>query len=83
MIQPGIEQLMFEGWKLHERLRQAQSKPTAEGELETWRILVAPDQQANFSKRLEWDGLTPEQATWALDPASATSPVPSSPDEQF
>ena len=78
MIQPGIEQLMFEGWRLHERLRQAQSRSTAEGELETWRILVAPDQQANFSKRLEWDGLTPEQAAWALNPAPATGPIPPS-----
>jgi len=78
MIQPGIERVMFEGWSLHERLRQAQTRPTAEGELETWKTLVAPDQQANFTKRLEWDGLIPEQAAWALDPAPASGPTPPS-----
>jgi hypothetical protein len=76
MIQPGIERVIFEGWSLHERLRQAQTRPTAEGELETWRTLVAPDQQANFTKRLEWDDLIPEQAAWALNPAPATGPTP-------
>jgi type 2 lantibiotic biosynthesis protein LanM len=78
MIQPGIERVIFEGWSLHERLRQAQTRPTAEGELETWRTLVAPDQQANFTKRLEWDDLIPEQAAWALNPAPATGPPPPS-----
>lgn len=36
--------------------------------LTAWRLLVGPDSPTNFEKRLAWDGLTPAQAAWALDP---------------
>jgi type 2 lantibiotic biosynthesis protein LanM len=39
-----------------------------------WRQVVAPDNPANFDKRLAWDGLTPAAAAWALDPDPADCP---------
>ena len=69
-----------EGWSLHQRLQTAQgggaSSQSAEPaiNLNRWRELVAPDNPANFDKRLEWDGLTLASAAWALNPLAESSP---------
>jgi type 2 lantibiotic biosynthesis protein LanM len=65
------ERLLQEGWTLHSRLRQAPQQIGGEQVLESWRTVVAPDQPANFVKRLEWDGLSAAQAAWALTPDPA------------
>jgi hypothetical protein len=49
------DRLLQEGWSLHERLRQSPPDVTGEKVLESWRMVVAPDQPANFGKRLQWD----------------------------
>ena len=79
---PSLEQrLRLEGWSLHQRLSwiAAHRLPAGEGSvrdeaLQTWRQIVAPDNPANFDKRLAWDGLTPAAAAWALDPDPADGP---------
>ena len=74
-------QLRREGWSLHRRIEaaidagEAPKKPTA---LESWRQVVAPDNPANFAKRLEWDGLNAASAPWALDPPAEA--IPQKPD---
>ena len=69
------DRLLREGWSLHARLRQSPPSVTGEKVLESWRMVVAPDQPANFGKRLEWDGLTAAQAAWALAPDPAQVPI--------
>lgn len=69
MQQPLLDQrLRLEGWTLHQRMRTAKPAQGGSQELEAWRTVVAPERQANFAKRLEWDGLIPEQAAWVLNP---------------
>jgi type 2 lantibiotic biosynthesis protein LanM len=69
-----------EGWSLYQRLQTAQGggagSQSAESatNLKRWRELVAPDNPANFEKRLEWDGLTLASAVWALNPPAESSP---------
>jgi type 2 lantibiotic biosynthesis protein LanM len=69
-----------EGWSLHQRLQTAQGggagSQSAESatNLKRWRELVAPDNPANFDKRLEWGGLTLASAAWALNPPAESSP---------
>lgn len=79
---PSLEQrLRLEGWSLHQRLSWIASQGQPPGErsirdeaLQSWRQVVAPDNGANFDKRLTWDGLTPAAAAWALDPDPADCP---------
>lgn len=79
---PSLEnRLRQEGWSLHQRLSWAIAHGVAIGgsaqrddPLKAWRQVVAPDQPANFDKRLAWDGLTPEAAAWALQPDAGTCP---------
>ena len=75
------KQLRREGWSLHQRLELAVAA-TDHGQpnvpLESWRQVVAPDQPANFDKRLAWDGLDPASAAWALNPPDAS--IPQNPD---
>jgi type 2 lantibiotic biosynthesis protein LanM len=72
---PVLEPLLLEGWSLNTRLRQAPEEASRDASLEHWRTVVAPDQNANFSKRLEWDGRSPAQAAWALAPDPAQVPM--------
>jgi len=75
------EQLLREGWSLHQRLEVAVATTDDRQlnlPLENWRQVVAPDQPANFDKRLAWDGLNPTSAAWALNPPDAT--IPQNPD---
>jgi type 2 lantibiotic biosynthesis protein LanM len=72
------QRLRLEGWSLHQRLSWvvAHGLPPVGGSkqndaLQTWRQVVAPDNPANFNKRLAWDGLTPAAAAWALEPGPA------------
>ena len=81
-VEPSLEQRMrLEGWSLHQRLSwiAGQDQPPGCGSLRdealhTWRQVVAPDNPANFEKRLAWDGLTPATAAWALAPDPADCP---------
>jgi len=73
--------ILGEGWSLHQRLaitalRGAQAPPLAANAdpLASWRKVVAPDQFDDFVKRLDWDGLTPDAAAWALDPVGLEPP---------
>lgn len=73
--------LRQEGWSLHQRLSWAiaQRMPLGSTEqrneaLQSWRQVVAPDNPANFDKRLAWDGLTPKSAAWALQPDATSCP---------
>jgi len=73
--------LRREGWSLHQRLNWAvvHGLPSGVGSLrsdalQSWRQVVAPDRPVNFSKRLAWDGLSPEAAAWALQPDTASGP---------
>lgn len=69
------QRLRHEGWCLHERLESIKSKglrvvhnSSELHALQAWRQVVAPGNQANFGKRLGWDGLTPAEAARALAP---------------
>jgi type 2 lantibiotic biosynthesis protein LanM len=80
-MQKDLEaQLKREGWTLHQRLGAAAKQCTEAGDpqpaevLTAWRQLVGPDNPSNFDKRLDWDGLTPAQAAWALDPPTYAVP---------
>jgi len=73
--------LRREGWSLHQRLATAAAaaaatagKPPAAATLAGWRQIVAPDNKANFDKRLGWDGLSEASAAWALDPPPEATP---------
>jgi len=79
------QKLLREGWELHQRLiiaagRSAEPSasvphPDASAEqLRLWCKVVAPDDEANFAKRLAWDGLTSAAAAWALDPTGMEPP---------
>jgi type 2 lantibiotic biosynthesis protein LanM len=75
------QKLLKEGWSLHQRLattalRRAEAPPLAADAdpLAGWRKVVAPDQLDAFVKRLQWDGLTPDAAAWALEPAGLEPP---------
>lgn len=72
--------LLREGWSLHQRLETARESAELSKEfaaLASWREIVAPDNAANFDKRIAWDGLSAASAAWALDPpAVATPPTP-------
>jgi type 2 lantibiotic biosynthesis protein LanM len=66
-------QLRCEGWSLHQRLEWEGFKagltipqPSRDDLLERWQRVVAPDQTANFMKRLNWDNVTREKAEWAV-----------------
>ena len=74
---PIERQLLHEGWSLHQRLQSVIATDTISNgqHLECWRELVAPDNPANFKKRLSWDHLTPSQAAWALDPPTEATPL--------
>ena len=75
-VQPSLEQaLRMEGWSLHQRLSWVATHglpetyaPLPPSTLQEWRQIVAPDNSANFDKRLDWDGLTATAAAWALAP---------------
>jgi type 2 lantibiotic biosynthesis protein LanM len=69
------ERLLREGWSLHARLRQTPKEASGNTSLDHWRKVVAPDQHANFRKRLQWDGLSPFKAAWALNPNSSQVPM--------
>jgi len=69
--------LRREGWSLHQRLDSAAGQSGAletSALLESWRQVVAPDNPANFDKRLAWDDLNAASAAWALDPPAAATP---------
>ena len=73
--------LRLEGWTLHQRLRflashglSQRSTPLPPSALEQWRRIVAPDNSANFDKRLDWDGLSAASAAWALAPRAEDRP---------
>ncbi|MFN9428446.1 MAG: type 2 lanthipeptide synthetase LanM [Cyanobacteriota bacterium] len=73
--------ILGEGWSLHQRLaitalRGAEAPPLAANAdpLASWRKVVAPDQLDAFVKRLQWDGLTPDAAAWALEPVGLEPP---------
>jgi type 2 lantibiotic biosynthesis protein LanM len=72
---PVVERMRLEGWSLNTRLRQAPDEASSDASLEHWRTVVAPDQHANFSKRLQWDGRSPAQAAWALAPDPEQVPM--------
>ena len=69
--------LLREGWSFHQRLQAVIATDTTSSRqhLESWRELVAPDNPANFKKRLSWGNLTPSQAAWALDPPTEATPL--------
>ncbi len=78
---PLDQRLRLEGWSLHQRLSWAvtHGHPPVGGPHQTdglwsWRQIVAPDNPLNFDKRLSWDGLTLEDAAWALQPDAASCP---------
>ena len=84
---PSLDQrLRLEGWSLHQRLSSVVAHGLPPGvdahrdeahqddALQSWRKVVAPDNAQNFEKRLAWDGLTLEEATWALQPDPAICP---------
>lgn len=72
--------LLLEGWSLHQRLNSAMGqgivKPNSRvfQELDIWRGQIAPDNPANFDKRLDWDSLSEFDAAWALDPPAEAAP---------
>ena len=75
------DRLRLEGWSLHQRLLKVAGAdlPIGEGassdrSLQGWRQIVAPDNAANFDKRLAWDGLTPGSAAWVVDPGPDQCP---------
>ena len=75
------QKILGEGWSLHQRLAITASRGTeapslaADADpLASWRKVVAPDQLGAFAKRLQWDGLTPDAAAWALEPAGLEPP---------
>jgi type 2 lantibiotic biosynthesis protein LanM len=70
--------LLLEGWSLHQRLQVAPPLLGDGDGLSHWRAVVAPDNPANFEKRLSWDGLSPASAAWALNPPDHL--VPTQPD---
>lgn len=81
----ALNQLILrECWTLHERIEAARNhrfigKSTHKSDrLEAWQRAVSPNHSDNFEKRLSWDGLTENQATWVLDPPS--SEIPQSPE---
>ncbi len=65
--------LRLEGWSFHERLCDPLDG-TIGPILNAWRNQVAPDNPSNFEKRLLWDKLTLEQASWALAPSLEHAP---------
>ena len=74
------DRLRREGWSLHQRLERAAAaatagEPPAGATLAGWRQIVAPDNRANFNKRLRWDGLSEASAAWALDPPPEATPA--------
>ena len=76
------QRLRLEGWSLHQRIdsiadggRPFPRQPSAPPPLDAWGQIVAPDNPANFNKRLAWDGLTPEGAALALDPDPEDHPT--------
>jgi type 2 lantibiotic biosynthesis protein LanM len=85
-MQPGVAvqkvdtldaRLLREGWSLHQRLEVASSAAEASqagADLASWRQIVAPDNTANFDKRLAWDGLSAASAAWAIDPPAGATP---------
>ena len=81
-LQRSLEQaLLLEGWSLHERLSwvanhglNQTSSALPPPALNEWRRIVAPDNSANFDKRLDWDGLTVTPAARALDPSPDDCP---------
>ena len=74
------KRILREGWTLHQRLQVAAERVDTLVEasgvrsLESWCQMVAPDNPANFNKRLSWDGLTPACAAWAFDPPDQSIP---------
>ena len=75
------QKVLGEGWSLHQRLaitatRGAEAPLLAANAdpLASWRKVVAPDRLDAFAKRLQWDGLTPDAAAWALEPAGLEPP---------
>ncbi|MFM8275870.1 MAG: DUF4135 domain-containing protein, partial [Cyanobium sp.] len=77
------DRLRREGWSLHQRLETAAAavaaaaaagEPPGGARLAGWRQIVAPDNSANFNKRLRWDGLSEASAAWALDPPPEATP---------
>lgn len=78
---PLEQQLLQEGWSLHQRLcctaqkgLLPESEALANHWLKSWLQVAAPDDPANFEKRLDWDGLTTDTALWALNPDPADCP---------
>jgi type 2 lantibiotic biosynthesis protein LanM len=70
-------QLRREGWSLHQRLEAAIAavhRPQSSAQLESWRLIVAPDSPINFDKRLDWDGLDAGSAAWVLNPPAEATP---------
>ena len=66
-----------EGWSLHQRLEAAITSgevPQSGAAIQSWCQIVAPDNDANFDKRLAWDGLSAASAAWALDPPGEAAP---------
>ena len=81
----ALNQLILrECWTLHERIEAVRKhrfigKSTHESDrLCAWQRAVSPRNSDNFAKRLNWDALTENQATWVLDPPS--SEIPQSPE---
>jgi type 2 lantibiotic biosynthesis protein LanM len=75
------QRLLQEGWSLHQRLscttkkgQRPDSGALANHWLKSWQQVAAPDNPANFEKRLAWDGLTADAALWALNPDPADCP---------
>jgi len=76
-----VEDLVLrEGWTLHERL---DASKWLEGPInlagknpavDRWIEIVAPYNDKNFEKRLDWDELSISRASWALDPPVAATP---------
>ena len=75
------QKILGEGWSLHQRLAitatrgsEAPHLAANADPLASWRKVVAPDRLETFAKRLQWDGLTPDAAAWALEPAGLEPP---------
>ena len=68
-----------EGWSLHQRLEAAITSgevPQSGAAIQSWCQIVAPDNDANFDKRLAWDGLSAASA--AVTAPTAVPPRTSS-----
>lgn len=69
------DKLLREGWSLHQRLEDSSSIEFHNSDsLDNWRQIVAPEFPENFYKRLVWDGLSLDQAAWALNPPVESVP---------